>query len=115
MEAEFLAAWKAAIKLQPKRFFPYFGVSSVEEIDAVADKDDLRPDHEIFDRTLGSISSGEALYLISLYSFFSDTDAKVMCERYNISFPTVGRLSNYFANDKKLVAIIELMRTFPGW
>jgi len=116
-EEMFLEAWKKAILLQHPHIWAYFGDGKLdrEKIVATVDKDDLRPDKDKIKSGLEFLSGGERLYLVSLYSFYCYDDANTLCEPYDISYPTVGRLANYFQGSEQWDVLKELMEYFPGW
>lgn len=65
---EFLAAWKDGVRLAGEHLFR---VRS-DSVESATDREDLRPDLDVITASLGGISPGERVFILSMYQFFSD-------------------------------------------
>ena len=106
---EFLAAWREAVELIGPALFKI----KFESVDTAMSKDALRPDFDAFTAAIGSMSSGQQIFAIAVYQFFSDTDALSLCEQCglrHISMPEIANLSDHYRN-----IIIRLLNSYIGW
>ena len=106
---KFLAAWIDGVQLAGKHFFK---VRS-DTVESATDKDDLRPDLEAITSSLGVISPGERVFVLSMYQFFSDSTVRNLCVEYEFEFPTLADIANLDVSHRTVIS--RLIESYYGW
>lgn len=107
--ARFFYAWKQAAELAGPQ---YFGDGSRDGVGRASAKNDLRPNLELIQSSIGVISSGQAAFLAVLYSFYNDRDAVPLLQEAGIQ-GMADIASRLDLEHRKVVA--ELLLTYTGW
>ena len=106
---EFLAAWKDGVRLAGEHLFR---VRS-DSVESAADKDDLRPDLDVITASLGGISPGERVFILSMYQFFSDSTVRDLCVELGYDFPTLADIANLDISHRTVLT--RLIDSYSGW
>lgn len=105
----FLAAWKDGVSLAGEHFF---NIRS-ESVSTATDRDELRPDLEKITASLGVLSPGERVFVLSLYQFFSDSTVRELCTEHGYDFPTLADIAILDAPRKAVIT--RLIHAYSGW
>jgi len=109
----FLDTWKKAVNLAGERFFTnnrdYQVASTADE---ATDKWQLIPVRKTIDNYLGVASTGEALFIAALYSFYNGRDGEKMIQE--LGYSGLGDIANRLEYDQ-LEIITTLMKYHTGW
>lgn len=108
-QSEFLSAWKDGVEVAGEQFF----VIRCEVVASANDKDDLRPDLEMIKNSIGVISPGERVFILSLCQFFNARDIQELCSEFDIEFPTLTDISHM--DKRRRQVITKLIEAFTGW
>ncbi|MEJ2405359.1 MAG: hypothetical protein P8171_13870 [Candidatus Thiodiazotropha sp.] len=104
----FLDAWKRGIALIGPRFFEVKSTS----FESATDKNELRPDWNVIEESLGVLSRGEAAFLAAMYSFYNaECGQKLLTEA---GFPNICDIASRLDREQSEV-IAELFLTYGGW
>lgn len=106
---EFLAAWKSGVSYAGEHLFKIRSASA----EVATDKDDLRPDLDVITASLGTLSPGERVFILSLYQFFSDSTVRDLCVEHEIDMPTLADIANMDAGRRSV--IVGLINSYSGW
>lgn len=106
---EFLVAWKEGVWLAGP---PLFTVRC-DKVDAATEKDQLRPDLEVITASLGGMSPGERVFILSLYQFFSDSTVVELSAELGYPFPTLADIASMDSQRRAVIA--RLLETYSGW
>lgn len=107
-ETAFLEAWKCGIELAGIQFFACYPHSAAD----YTSKWDLAPDYDLVERAMGYLSSGEAVFLGAMYSFFNATAGAKMLAKRGISSP--GDIAAVLDERRRRV-IADLIVSYTGW
>lgn len=103
----FLEAWKQGIKLVGEQ---YFEIKS--NVDSATDKWDLKPKHEIIERSLFQLSKGQAILLAVMYSFYNSEEGQLYLEQ--LGRPNISDIAAHL--DKEYLEVIaKLFVNYSGW
>lgn len=104
----FLVAWKRGIVLIGPRFFD----ADASSFESAADKNDLRPDWNYIEESIGVLSRGEAAFLASMCSFYNaEWGQKLLTDA---GFSNICDIASKLDPEQAEV-IAELFRTYSGW
>lgn len=106
---EFLAAWKDGVTLAGEHFF---NIRS-NTVCSATDREELLPNLEAITATLGAISSGERIFILSLYQFFCDSTVRDLCAENDFDFPTLVDVATLDAS--RTAVITRLIHSYNGW
>ena len=106
---EFLAAWKDGVRLAGEHLFRIRS----DSVESATDREDLRPDLEIITASLGAISPGERVFILSMYQFFSDSTVRDLCMEFGYDFPTLADIANL--DIPRRTVITRLIDSYAGW
>ena len=109
----FLAAWKKAIALAGEHLFTHHSdYPAPDRIDQATDKWQLIPNYEVINNYLKTASTGEALFIAVLYSFYNGDDGWKMYQ--DLGYRGLGDIA-YRLEYEELQIVTELMRYHTGW
>jgi len=109
----FLAAWKKAVALAGEHLFTHHqNYSAPSSIDQAADKWQLIPNYEVIKKYLETSSTGEALFIAVLYSFYNGDDGAEMYQ--DLGYRGLGDIA-YRLEHEQLQIVTELMHYHTGW
>ena len=109
----FLAAWKKAVALAGERLFTHHqNYSAPSSINQATDKWQLIPNYEVIKKYLETSSTGEALFIAVLYSFYNGDDGAEMYQ--DLGYRGLGDIA-YRLEYEQLQIVTELMRYHTGW
>jgi len=110
---KFLETWKKAVDLAGTQFFTHHQdhVPAASTSEAV-DKWQLIPDYKAVYRYLDVASTGEALFIAVLYSFYNSQEGEVML--HELGFHGLGDTA-YRLDYEQLQIITDLMHYHTGW
>lgn len=105
--AKFLKAWKQGIKLVGEEFF-----NITSTVDTATHIDELRPNKEMLEQNLYRLSTGQALFLAAMYSFFDSQDGQLFLEQ--LERPNICDIASRLEKEY-LEIILVLMANYHGW
>ncbi|MGJ8586291.1 MAG: hypothetical protein ACSHXD_19550 [Marinosulfonomonas sp.] len=105
----FLDAWKDAVQLAGPHYF-HVTCPSVSE---AVDKQQLCPDMSAISSSLGVLSTGERVFLVSLYQFYCDSDAFSLCEEAGLQYPSLADIA--LLDRSRRSVLIKLIDSYSGW
>lgn len=109
----FLVAWKKAVNLAGGRLFTHHrDYSAPTSVDQATDKWQLIPNYEVIKDYLKAASTGEALFIAVLYSFYNGDDGWEMYQ--DLGYRGLGDIA-YRLEYEQLQIVTELMRYHTGW
>lgn len=109
----FLTAWQKGVTLAGERLFTHHrDYAAPASIDAAIDKWQLIPNYEIINDYLGVASTGQALFVAVLYSFYNSVDGEKMYQE--LGYNGFGDIANRLEHEQ-LQIITDLMRNHTGW
>lgn len=108
-DAAFFDAWKRGVAFAGPR---WFGDGDEEQFDRAVTKDDLAPRHDDIIASLGVLSSGEAAFLVALYSFYNAYTARDMWEIIAVD-PMAGLAACLDEPRRRVIA--DLLISYAGW
>jgi hypothetical protein len=103
----FLCAWKKGVKLIGQQYFSFSG-----DIDQANDIKDLKPNKELIDASLPSMSTSEAIFLASMYSFYNGEDGQLYLSQ--LQYPSLSDIASKL-DKRQLEIIAELFINYHGW
>jgi len=114
--ARFLDAWKQAVAKIGHRFFiAKEGYDNPESVDQATDKWQLIPRWEYVEEHIGVLSTGEAVFLASVCSFYNGEWSQELFEKNGLNgYASIGDTANKLDLDR-LEIITELMKNHTGW
>lgn len=104
----FLEAWKRGAALIGTRFFEVKAPS----VESATDKNQLRPDWDLVEESIGVLSRGEAAFLAAMCSFFNAEWGQKLLE--DVGFPNICDIASKLDREHAEV-IAELFLTYSGW
>ena len=108
-ETAFFAAWHKAVRLAGPL---YFGDGTAENVETAKSKYDLPPDYDEVTGALGVLSSGEAVFLAALYSFFNaDAGGKMLA---SLGANGLGDIAAHL-DEARCRVIADLLVSYAGW
>jgi len=107
--ARFFDAWKEGARLAG---YQYFGDGTKEGLNRASDKNQLRPDYPLISSAIGVISSGERVFISTLYSFYNSEDGGELMRRCDIA-GMADVVSNLDLPRRQVLA--ALMLSYTGW
>lgn len=107
-EASFFDAWKRGVSLAGLTFFGDGRTAP----DAATSKNDLAPDYDMVQSGLGQLSSGEAVFLAAMYSFYNATVGGKMLAK--LKADGLGDISAAL-DEQRVRVLADLMISYPGW
>lgn len=108
-EEAFFEAWLKGVRIAGPL---YFGDGTAANVDRAKSKYDLAPDYDAVESALGVLSSGEAVFLAAMYSFFNDhAGGKMLAEL------DAGGLAGISAHldEHRCRVIADLLVSYAGW
>lgn len=105
----FLDAWAKGVGLAGPRFF---GDGTREQLDHFTSKNDLAPRYDDIVAALDILSSGEAAFLVAMYSFYNSYATREMFDRVGVT--GLAKLSQRL-DETRLRLIAELLVSYEGW
>lgn len=105
----FLEAWKEGVEIAGQNFF----IVKSGSVEGADDRDDLRPNLEVVESSIGVLSPGERVFILSMYQFFCASDVVRMCSETGIEFPTLTDVS--YMDSKRRKVITRLIESYSGW
>lgn len=108
-EDAFFDAWRGGVRLAGPR---YFGKGTAEAVNYATRKWDLEPDYELVTSALGVLSSGEAIFLAAMYSFYNSDDGGKMLAQLGVTAP--GDIAAALDEPRRRV-IAALLIAYAGW
>ncbi len=111
--AKFLVTWKKAVDLAGARLFTNHRDHAAPTTTSEAvDKWQLIPNYEVINDYLGVASTGEALFITVLYSFYNSQEGEKMVQE--MGYNGLGDIANRLEHDQ-LDIVTDLMRYHTGW
>lgn len=105
----FLDAWKRGVVLAG---VGYFHVSA-PSIDAATDKSQLRPKNlDTIESAIEVISTGEAVFLCAMYSFYNSLDGERLLQR--LGYPNICDIAAALDYEHARI-IADLFTSYCGW
>lgn len=109
----FLAAWKKAVALAGEHLFTHHrDYPAPQSVDQATDKWQLIPNYDVINKYLKMASTGEALFIAVLYSFYNGDDGAEMYQ--DLGYRGLGDIA-YRLEYEQLKIVTELMRYHTGW
>lgn len=108
-EDAFFEAWRTGVGLAGPRFF---GEGTTASVTSAVSKYDLAPDHDLVTSALGVLSSGEAVFLASMYSFYNSDVGGKMLGALGVTAP--GDVAACLDESRRRV-IADLLVAYAGW
>lgn len=109
----FFDTWKKAVKMAGGGLFTnhrdHACPSSIEE---ATDKWQLIPDYEAINKYFGVASTGEALFVAVLYSFYNSKESEKMLQ--DQGFHGLGDIANRLEHEQ-IEIVTDLIRYHTGW
>lgn len=107
--AAFFEAWRAGVRLAGPR---YFGDGTLAAVDAATTKQDLAPNYDEVMNGLGVLSSGEAVFLAAMYSFYNDEAGGKMLAQVDAA--GLAGISAHL-DEPRIRVIADLLVSYAGW
>lgn len=104
----FLEAWKRGIALIGPRFFDI----KASSFESATDKNELRPDWNHIEKSIGALSRGEAAFLAAMCSFYNAEWGQQLLT--DAGYPSICDIASKLDTDQAEV-IAELFLTYAGW
>jgi hypothetical protein len=99
-------------RIRSQRFLVRFFEVDAVSFASATDKNDLKPDWEYIEESLGVLSSGEAAFLSGMCSFYNaEWGQKLLTE---VGFPNICDLASKLDREHAEV-VAELFLTYSGW
>lgn len=108
-ESAFFDAWRKGVRLAGPRFF---GDRTAANVDTAKSKYDLVPDYDEVTAALGVLSSGEAVFLAAMYSFYNDDAGGKMLAQ--LDAPGLAGISAHL-DEARTRVIADLLVSYAGW
>lgn len=108
-ESAFFEAWRKGVRLAGPL---YFGDGTAANVDAAKSKYDLVPDCDEVTGAIGVLSSGEAVFLAAMYSFYNDNAGGKMLAQLDAQ--GLAGISAHLDEARRWV-IAELVVSYAGW
>lgn len=109
----FLVTWKKAVALAGEHLFTHHrNYSAPSSVDQATDKWQLIPNYEVINNYLKTASTGEALFIAVLYSFYNGDDGAAMYQE--LGYRGLGDIAHRLEYEQ-LQIVTELMRHHTGW
>ena len=108
LEEHFLEAWCDAVRRIGEECFEL----SVP-LEEVTDKEQARPDWEMFISRYRGASGGEKRFMLAVFQFFNAEAVRDWAEGEGIPLPTLDELARL--DDSLLSIITRLMHSYRGW
>ncbi|MBB3752539.1 hypothetical protein FHT44_005051 [Mycolicibacterium sp. BK634] len=106
-ESEFFDAWKRGVQIAGPQWFE-------GDVETATSKWHLRPDYDLITENIGTMSTGEAAFLLAMYSFYNpSTGAKLLAKRRNDSTGPGGLASLIDGRRRQVIA--DLLVSYGGW
>lgn len=106
--SKFLEAWRDAVILIGPALFKLDC-----SIETITNRENMRPDFDAFLSAINVLSSGQQVFAIAVYQFFSDSDALKLCEQCDRQPVSVADIA--MLDDKHRHIIIRLIESYTGW
>lgn len=106
-EAAFDAAWHEGVQVAGPRFF-YSSPAGARS----TSKWNFCPDFDRISDALGALSTGEAVFLAAMYSFYNPDDGAVMLTRLGAGSPGAVAAA---LDEKRRRIIADLTTSYAGW
>lgn len=84
-----------------------------ESVESATNIDQLRPDLKVIKASIGTMSPGERLFILSLYQFFNDSTVQELCKEFDCSYPSLPDIANLDTDHR--VLILRLVDSYRGW
>lgn len=111
--ALFLETWKKGVIMAGERLFTnHRDYPAPSSVDAATDIWQLIPNYEVINNYYGVASTGEALFVAVLYSFYNSRESEKMFHEQG--FHGFGDVANRLEHEQ-LEIITDLMRYHTGW
>lgn len=108
-EAAFFEAWRKGVQIAGPL---YFGDGTAANVDQAKSKYNLAPDYDEVVGAIGTLSSGEAVFLAAMYSFYNDdAGAKMLAQ---LDAPGLAGISAHLDEPRRRV-IADLLVSYSGW
>lgn len=108
-EAAFFKAWHEGVRLAGPL---YFGAGTAANVDAATSKYDLAPDYDEVVSAIGTLSSGEAVFLAAMYSFYNDDAGGKMLAQ--LDAPGLAGISAHLDEPRRRI-LADLLVSYAGW
>lgn len=108
-EAAFFDAWQKGVRIAGPL---YFGDGTAANVDRAKSKYDLAPDYDAVESALGTLSSGEAVFLAAMYSFYNDNAGGKMLAQ--LDAPGLAGISAHL-DEPRCRVIADLLVSYAGW
>jgi hypothetical protein len=106
----FLDAWKRGVALAGKEYF----LVTVSDPASASDKNELRPNGELVEQTIGVLSSGQGVFLAAMCSFFNPRWGQSLLAGLGEHRTNICDISAALDTERRLV-IAELFQHYNGW
>lgn len=108
-DAAFFDAWKRGIALAGPQ---WFGTGAESSLAAARSKHQLAPRYDDIVEALGWLSSGEAAFLVALYSFYNSHAAGKMFDQIGVR--GLAHLSSRL-DEPRCRVLADLLVSYAGW
>lgn len=105
----FFDAWARGVMLAGEQFF---GDGTSGQLEKARSKHDLAPRYDDVVAALGYLSSGEAAFIVALYSFYNDETAAKMWKKARVN-PLAGLAAVIDEPRRRVIA--DLLVAYEGW
>ena len=105
----FLNAWKDGVYLAGVHHFDV-SCGSVGQATSV---DQLRPNLTTIFQVIGSLSTYERVFILSMCQFYCDSDVHALCDEHGLIVPSLPDVANL--NDERRTIIVALLDNYTGW
>lgn len=108
-ETAFLDAWMRGVEIAGTRWF-----GDGQAVVTADTKWDLEPRYDDIVANLGSLSRGEAAFLVSMYSFYNSTEGGKLLTQLKIGANSPGGLATLMDGRRREV-LADLLVSYGGW
>ena len=105
----FLNAWKDGVYLAGVQFFDV----SCDSVGQATSPDQLRPNLNMVFQAIGAQSTYERIFILSMCSFYCDSDVRGYCDEHGLVVPTLPDIANL--DDERRSVIVALLDNYTGW
>ena len=108
-EEAFFEAWRKGVRIAGAL---YFGDGHAGNVETAESKYDLAPNYDAVVSALGTLSSGEAVFLAAMYSFYNDNAGGKMLAQ--LDAPGLAGISAHL-DEARCRVIADLLVSYAGW
>jgi hypothetical protein len=106
----FLDAWKRGVALAGEEYF----LVTCSDLSEATDKNELRPNWELIEQTIGVLSSGQGVFLAAMCSFFNPQWGQSLLAGLGEHRINICDVASALDTEHREV-IADLFRHYQGW